>query len=161
MAYTYDANPGGTPEPRARIVRYSYDASSGSLSAPLVLLERLPASSDHNSGRLVCGPDSQLYYTIGGSGTHQFAHMCETNRAQVLPTQLEIEHGDWSAYQGKVLRIGRDGSIPTDNPVLDGVRSHVWSYGHRNAQGIAFGASGRPTGARITGVRGRAGTQDR
>ena len=143
LAYTYDANPGGTPEPRARIVRYSYDASSGSLSAPLVLLEGLPASSDHNSGRLVYGPDSQLYYTIGDQGHNQFAHMCEVNRAQVLPTQLEIEQGDWSAYQGKVLRIGRDGSIPTDNPVLDGVRSHVWSYGHRNAQGIAFGASGR------------------
>ena len=35
-----------------------------------------------------------------------------------------------------------DGSIPADNPVLNGVRSHVYSYGHRNPQGLAFGPDG-------------------
>jgi PQQ-dependent dehydrogenase (s-GDH family) len=39
--------------------------------------------------------------------------------------------------------VNLDGSIPVDNPVLNGVRSHVFSYGHRNPQGMAFGADGR------------------
>ena len=43
-------------------------------------------------------------------------------------------------YQGKLLRINLDGSVPRDNPVINGVRSHVYTYGHRNIQGIAFGA---------------------
>ncbi|HYP77788.1 MAG TPA: PQQ-dependent sugar dehydrogenase, partial [Polyangiaceae bacterium] len=45
-------------------------------------------------------------------------------------------------YQGKILRINLDGSIPNDNPELNGVRSHIFSFGHRNAQGIAFVPSG-------------------
>ena len=40
-------------------------------------------------------------------------------------------------------RVNVDGSIPADNPVLNGVRSHVFSYGHRNPQGLAFGPDGR------------------
>src|SRR5262249_18756911 len=44
---------------------------------------------------------------------------------------------------GKVLRINLDGTIPSDNPLLNGVRSHVYSYGHRNPQGLQFGPTGR------------------
>src|SRR3954469_18817856 len=36
-----------------------------------------------------------------------------------------------------------DGSIPSDNPVIAGVRSHVYSYGHRNPQGLVFGPDGK------------------
>jgi PQQ-dependent dehydrogenase (s-GDH family) len=54
-----------------------------------------------------------------------------------------VEARDWSTYQGKVLRIELDGSIPSDNPVLNGVRSHVYSYGHRNPQGMVFLPDGR------------------
>ena len=42
-----------------------------------------------------------------------------------------------------MLRINLDGSIPGDNPTLAGVRSHIYSYGHRNPQGLAFSTSGR------------------
>src|SRR4029453_7301951 len=55
-----------------------------------------------------------------------------------LPTPAEVQAGDWSTYQGKILRLNLDGSIPRDNPVLNGVRSHVYSYGHRNPQGLVF-----------------------
>jgi PQQ-dependent dehydrogenase (s-GDH family) len=64
-------------------------------------------------------------------------------RAQELPTQTEVTARDWSKYVGKILRLELDGSIPADNPVLQGVRSHVFSYGHRNAQGIVFGPDGK------------------
>ena len=35
-----------------------------------------------------------------------------------------------------------DGSIPDDNPEINGVKSHIYTYGHRNAQGIAAGSNG-------------------
>ena len=49
---------------------------------------------------------------------------------------------DYVAYVGKSLRINLDGSIPNDNPKPDGVLSHVYTYGHRNPQGIDFGPDG-------------------
>src|SRR5690606_10548112 len=49
---------------------------------------------------------------------------------------------DWSAYVGKVLRLDLDGGIPDDNPEIGGVRSHAFTYGHRNPQGLAFGPDG-------------------
>ena len=139
LAYTYDADASGDVDRRARIVRYAYDMTAGTLGSPMVLIEGLPASSDHNSGRLAFGPDDHLYYTIGDQGHNQFDNMCLQIRAQDIPTQIEVNSQDWSTYQGKILRLGLDGSIPGDNPTIAGVRSHVFSYGHRNAQGIAFG----------------------
>ena len=46
---------------------------------------------------------------------------------------------DWTNYQGKILRMNLDGSIPADNPVFGGVRSHVYAIGLRNVQGMVFG----------------------
>jgi PQQ-dependent dehydrogenase (s-GDH family) len=51
----------------------------------------------------------------------------------------QVSAGDWSNYQGKILRINLDGSIPADNPAINGVRSHVFSYGHRNPLGLVVG----------------------
>jgi PQQ-dependent dehydrogenase (s-GDH family) len=59
-----------------------------------------------------------------------------------LPSAAEVSARDWSSYQGKILRLNLDGSIPVDNPVIGNVQSHVYSYGHRNAQGIVFGPRG-------------------
>jgi len=112
------------------------------LSAPVTLLDNLPASNDHNSGRLVFGPDGKLYYTIGDQGNNQNSNYCRPILSQFLPTQEEVDQQDWTNYPGKVLRLNTDGSIPTDNPILAGVQSHIYSYGHRNAQGLIFGSNG-------------------
>jgi PQQ-dependent dehydrogenase (s-GDH family) len=143
LAYTYDADADSAIDRRAKLVRYTYDVGSESLGSPVELIAGLPASNDHNSGRLAYGPDDRLYYTIGDQGKNQFDNMCLVIRAQDLPSQTEVEQQDWSAYQGKVLRLELDGSIPADNPTIAGVRSHIYSYGHRNAQGIAFGPDGK------------------
>jgi PQQ-dependent dehydrogenase (s-GDH family) len=140
LAYTYDADASDAIDRRARIARYRY--APPSLVEPVVLLEDLPASTDHNAGRLVFGPDAALYYSIGDQGKNQFDLKCQPIRAQELPTQDEVDAHDWSKYQGKVLRLALDGGIPADNPLLAGVRSHVFTYGHRNAQGLAFTPSG-------------------
>jgi len=50
---------------------------------------------------------------------------------------------DWSTYVGKTMRMELDGSIPADNPVIHGVRSHIFTYGHRNPQGLTNGPGGR------------------
>lgn len=45
-------------------------------------------------------------------------------------------------YAGKILRLNLDGSIPEDNPTINGVQSHIYSYGHRNVQGLALSPDG-------------------
>src|SRR5690606_27127609 len=84
----------------------------------------------------------KLYYTVGELGHNQFGNYQLPIEAQRLPTAEEVAAQDWSAYVGKVLRLDLDGGIPDDNPEIGGVRSHVFTYGHRNPQGLAFGPDG-------------------
>jgi PQQ-dependent dehydrogenase (s-GDH family) len=144
VAYVYqgEGGSGNNVNRRAKIVRYTYDAESETLGDALDLITELPASGDHNSGRLLIGPDEKLYYSLGDQGNNQFGNACFPILAQVLPTAEEIAAQDWTHYQGKVLRLNLDGSIPEDNPEFDGVRSHVFTVGHRNVQGLAMSAAG-------------------
>lgn len=130
---------------KTKIVRYTYDRSTHSLSNPKTIIQNLNGSTDHNSGRLAIGDidgTPYLFYTIGDMGTGQFKNLNRKNRAQLRDT-----------LEGKVLRfnlnsIGSSGNpqhwIPDDNPFKDanGNPTAVWSYGHRNAQGLAFGSNG-------------------
>jgi PQQ-dependent dehydrogenase (s-GDH family) len=125
-----------------KIVRLTYNEADGTLGDPLDLITGLPASNDHNSGRLKVGPDNTLYYTLGDQGNNQGANVCLAIEAQRLPTAEEIVAEDYVAYVGKSLRLNLDGSVPDDNPELDGVKSHVFTYGHRNMQGIDFAPDG-------------------
>jgi glucose/arabinose dehydrogenase len=137
-----------------KIVRLTYHPASGALSHPVDLITSLPVENDHVSGRLKIGPDSKLYYTVGDQGHDQLGNFCVRIQAQRLPTAAEISKKDYAAYVGKSLRLNLDGSIPSDNPTLDGVVSHVYTYRHRNMQGNRF----RP---RWTALRIRVGAQDR
>jgi PQQ-dependent dehydrogenase (s-GDH family) len=144
VAHTYDADP--DPQrirPRTKIVRLTYDRQMFTLASPKDILTDLPAGNDHQGGRLVVGPDRTLYFTIGDMGANQLANFCMPNRAQDLPTAAQVQARDWSLYEGKVLRLNLDGSIPADNPTIAGVKSHVYSYGHRNPQGLVFAPDGR------------------
>ncbi len=130
---------------KTRIVRYIYQRSNKTLVSPTTIIETLNGSSDHNSGRLAIGNVSgtpYLFYTIGDMGTGQFKNLNRINRTQLRDT-----------LEGKILRFNLDAVgaatnpqnwIPTDNPFKDknGNLTAVWSYGHRNAQGIAFASDG-------------------
>ena len=142
VAYTYDANPGEESALRTKITRFAYNTYTNAISKPLDLISGLPGSIDHNSGRLIFAPDGKLYYAIGDQGTNQLSLRCFDNRAQDLPTSEEVTAKNWSAYEGKVLRMNSDGSVPADNPIIKGVQSHIFTYGHRNPQGIAAGRDG-------------------
>jgi len=142
VAYTYDADPGAALARRLKVRRYTYNAPKGTLTDPTDVIANLPANDDHGGGRLVFGPDQKLYLSRGDDGANWLQNYCTANRAQELPTAAQISAKDWSAYRGKILRLNLDGSIPTDNPTLNGVRSHVYTYGHRNPQGLVFGPNG-------------------
>jgi PQQ-dependent dehydrogenase (s-GDH family) len=132
-AYIYDTGNGR----QLKLRRYTYNAGSQTLQFPKDLITGLSASGDHNSGRLII-KGSKIFYSIGDQGANQFSNKCTAIEAQRLPTQMEIDNSNWDSYKGKILRINLDGSIPIDNPILDGVQSHIFSYGHRNPQGLTF-----------------------
>ncbi|HYR84486.1 MAG TPA: glucose/sorbosone family PQQ-dependent dehydrogenase [Terriglobia bacterium] len=142
VAYTYDADPGPGVNRKGKLRRYTYNSGTHTLQSPVDVLTSLPAGSDHLSFRLAYGPDQKLYLTVGDQGSGWLQNYCNLNRAQELPAAAEVRTGDWTRYQGKVLRLNLDGTIPSDNPTLAGVRSHIYSYGHRNAEGLAFGTDG-------------------
>ena len=133
IAYTYNSS-----GRKLRISRFTFNNATKTLGSELTLLQGMPASNDHNSGRLIFGPDLKLYYTFGDQGSNQFANACLPILAQNLPTSTS----DYANYPGKILRINTDGTIPTDNPTLAGIKSHVYTYGHRNPQGLIFAQDG-------------------
>jgi PQQ-dependent dehydrogenase (s-GDH family) len=147
LAYVYDRPTGQTCSTDAnssnqcnfhtRIVRYDYNGNS--LSNPVIILDNMPGSNDHNSGRLTIGPDLKLYYTIGDMGAGQFNNASRTNNAQNV-----------DVMEGKSLRLntesdgdaGADAWVPDDNPFYTAgsitPRDYVYTMGHRNGQGIVW-----------------------
>nr|WP_174505992.1 glucose/sorbosone family PQQ-dependent dehydrogenase [Acinetobacter sp. Marseille-Q1620] len=125
------------------IRRYTYDAKKDTLVNPVDIIKGLPCSRDHQSSRLVIGPDNKIYYTIGDQGSNQLTYLFKPNLAQKTPTKAEVSAKDWHKYAGKILRLNLDGSIPSDNPYFDGVQSHIYTIGHRNAQGLSFAPNGK------------------
>ena len=133
IAYTYNSS-----GRKLRISRFTFNNATKTLGSEVTLLQGMPASNDHNSGRLIFGPDLKLYYSFGDQGYNQFGNACLSILAQNLPNSAS----DYANYPGKILRINTDGSIPVDNPILAGVQSHVYTYGHRNPQGLVFAQDG-------------------
>ena len=143
VAFTYDDASGTALARRLAVRRYRYNEDTNALVEPRDILTGLPTHTDHVGGRLVFGADRKLYLTIGDGGANFGGNLCNANHAQDLPTAAEVKAKDWSNYQGKILRVELDGSIPADNPVIDGVRSHVFTWGHRNPLGLVVGPNGR------------------
>ncbi len=125
-----------------KIIRLTYDKATQTLSGPQEVLAGLPVGNDHLAGRLKFGPDRKLYLTLGDQGNNQLGNFCRPVEAQRLPTRAELDAKNYISYVGKSLRINLDGGIPADNAKLNGVLSHVFTYGHRNPQGIDFGPDG-------------------
>lgn len=106
-----------------RVVTMIYDASKPAgqqLGAPRAILTGIPHGIHHNGGRLGFGPDGYLYVTTGESGVPALAQ-------------------DKGSLGGKILRVTTAGQSAPGNPF--GTR--VWTYGHRNVQGIAWDTAGR------------------
>jgi glucose/arabinose dehydrogenase len=84
------------------------------------LLEGIPGAANHDGGRMAIGPDKLLYVTTGDAQQPKLAQ-------------------DRNSLAGKILRMTLNGHVPEDNPFPG---SYVYSYGHRNPQGLVWNSEG-------------------
>jgi PQQ-dependent dehydrogenase (s-GDH family) len=136
VAYVYKHLQGNRFQ--ARLERYKYNRSLNTLGEPRAICDTIPASNDHNGGRITIANvkgQPYLFYTVGDMGSGQFSNGGTPNNAQ-----------NKGSYEGKILRYSlepRENTndeqvwIPLDNPFNNTIRSAVWSVGHRNPQGLA------------------------
>lgn len=96
-----------------RVVRYQLE--NNTLNNPTTIIDDLPGALYHDGGRIDFGPDGKLYITVGDATNEEWAQ-------------------NTSRLAGKILRLNPDGSIPENNPF----DNPVYSYGHRNPQGLAW-----------------------
>jgi len=101
-----------------KVVRYT--VSNNQLTDDQILIDKIPGAVWHDGGRIKFGPDEKIYITTGDS--------TNANLSQKI-----------DSLAGKILRINADGTIPSDNPFES---SPVFSYGHRNPQGIDWNENG-------------------
>lgn len=99
-----------------KLVRYREDPSTKKPVFDKVLMDNIEGNYVHNSGPLEFGYDGMLYWAVG---------------ERYLPELAQ----DLSSLNGKILRMTSDGEIPGNNPMPG---SYIFSYGHRNPQGLAF-----------------------
>ncbi len=125
-----------------KVVRFTYSQATGKLTSPVNVITGIPAGNDHTGGRVKFGPDKKLYLTVGDRGNNQLGNYCQAIESQRLPTAQELKEQKYESYVGKSLRLNLDGSVPADNPAINGLVSHVFTYGHRNPQGLDFAPDG-------------------
>ena len=113
--YVYLVYTASSPErdPVIRLVRYR--ELENTLAERIVLFEAAVGAVIHDGARVRFGPDGKLYMTLGDSNNTSFAQ-------------------DLAAFNGKIFRLNADGTVPSDNPFA----SPIFSYGHRNPQGLAW-----------------------
>lgn len=102
-----------------KVVRFRMQGNN--LLDEKLIIDGIPGASIHDGGRIKFGPDGFLYITTGDAAV--------SNSAQ-----------DKNSLAGKILRLNDDGTIPANNPFPG---SPVYSFGHRNPQGLAWDKMGR------------------
>lgn len=142
----------------SRLVRFTFNPTSGYLEDPRIMCDTIPGSNDHNSARLIIAPVNgvnYLFYAVGDMGAGQFG-----NAGRAIKSQLT------QSYEGKILRFNLEEDADADQGVVDYNRwipsdtdpnpynnvapvtgqSAVYSIGHRNVQGFAY-ANGKLYGS--------------
>lgn len=100
--------------------RFEVDVENNELDNETVIIDGIPSDRFHNGGRIAFGPEGYLYVTTGDATNATLAQQR-------------------NSLAGKILRLHPNGSVPADNPF----GNEVYSYGHRNPQGMAWDDDGR------------------
>lgn len=116
--YLYMSAPSESGGTENRVVRYTFEDNE--LKEDRIIISGIPGAIYHDGGRLEFGPDGFLYITTGDATRGQIAQ-------------------DKDSLGGKILRLKDEGSIPPGNPF----NTAIYSYGHRNPQGLAWDSQGR------------------
>jgi len=111
---------------RTRVARAVYDGASLRDVRVIFEVSQAKTGSQHFGSRLLWLPDGTLLVAIGDGGNPPLQLAGDLIRKQAQNLQSHL---------GKIIRINDDGSLPKDNPFAG---SKIWSYGHRNIQGISF-----------------------
>jgi len=114
LAYTY----GSFNTIRERFVKYTYNGST--LTNPVILIDDITGNTTHIGARFQFLPDNTILVSTGDAQNTS------------LPQNL-------NSLSGKILRMNTDGTIPSNNP---DPTSYVYSYGHRNVQGMCLAPNG-------------------
>jgi aldose sugar dehydrogenase len=131
VCYSYTNSADAVNGDRNRVSAFTI--SGNNLTNEQILLDEMLGWWNHNGCRLVFGPDGKLFITMGEAGEG--------------PSNVNGEAGGAAKAQslnllsGKIFRINSDGSIPNDNPFFSstsGSLRAIWTFGHRNPQGLAF-----------------------
>ncbi|WP_026103175.1 PQQ-dependent sugar dehydrogenase [Pseudanabaena sp. PCC 6802] len=121
---------------RTRLARATFDGKALSDVQVIFEVSQAKSGTQHFGSRIVWLPDNTMLVAIGDGGNPpvQLDGDLIRKQAQNLRSQL-----------GKIVRLNDDGSIPSNNPFANDPNANpsVWSYGHRNTQGLTFDA---PTG---------------
>ena len=117
-----------TPALHNRISRFTANGDVAVAGSETVILDlnNLSSATNHNGGALAFGPDGKLYAAVGENANGA--------NAQSMDNLL-----------GKMLRINKDGTIPTDNPFFTsatGINRAIWALGLRNPFTFAFNPAG-------------------
>ncbi|MEP0956396.1 PQQ-dependent sugar dehydrogenase [Microcoleus sp. FACHB-1515] len=131
---------------RTRLARARFDGRS--LQDVQVIFEVTQPKPDgqHFGSRIAWLPDGTMLVSIGDGGNPPVAIEGELIRQQAQNLQSRL---------GKIVRLNDDGSIPSDNPFVNGGGDRaIWSYGHRNIQGLAVDPATNRVWATEHGARG-------
>ncbi len=143
--FTYSQ--GTTAANRTQIARASFDGSTLSNWQVIFEVSQAKPRGQHFGARLVWLPDGTLLASIGDGGNPPIEL-----EGQFIRQQAQ----NLNSHLGKVIRINDDGSIPADNPFANDAEAapEVWSYGHRNIQGLAVDPATDQVWATEHGSRG-------
>jgi glucose/arabinose dehydrogenase len=150
LAYTYEpnGNPNDTSPKTNRLTRMQVDPANPNVVLPnseIVLLGSIGTapcsnypdgadcigsdSDSHSAGMIRFAPDGKMFVSFGDGASYDYAD------------RLALRAQNLNRYEGKLLRLNRDGTAPSDNPFYDGrnsVRSKIYSYGLRNPYRFAL-----------------------
>ena len=127
LIYLSFSKPGATDsQATTTLVRGRFEGMR--LTAVEQLFEAVTQGRNHFGGKIAFDRNGFLFLTLGDR------QVAPEGKLEAHPAQ------DLSNHHGKIVRLHDDGRVPSDNPFVNraGAKPEIWSYGHRNVQGLAI-----------------------